>query len=308
MAQRFLFYATLLCLIRCTPSATGEKESLWLPPDSVSMPNDEIGYGRALIRNTSFYLGPKGRVAQISNGMNCQNCHLNAGTKVFGNHYGAVAPTYPKFRERSGTIETIEKRINDCLERSLNGKPLDSGSVELSAMKAYILWVGSELPKGVAPAGSGIVDLPFLNRAASPDLGKGIYQTKCVACHGKEGEGILRPDSMEYVYPPVWGANSFNVSAGLFRLSRMAGFIKANMPLVADSTGTLTNEEAWDVAAFLVSQPRPQNKFAADWPDIGLKPIDHPFGPYLDGFSEQQHKFGPFGPIEDFYKLNRTKK
>jgi thiosulfate dehydrogenase len=72
-----------------------------------------IRYGRNLIANTSQYLGPRGSVAHISNGMNCQNCHLEAGTKPWGNNYGAVASTYPKFRERSGTIETIEKRVND---------------------------------------------------------------------------------------------------------------------------------------------------------------------------------------------------
>ena len=34
-----------------------------------------------------------------------------------------------------------------------------------------------------------------------------------------------------------------------------------------------------------------------DWPNISAKPIDHPFGPYTDGFSEEQHKHGPFKPI-----------
>ena len=26
--------------------------------------------------------------------------------------------------------------------------------------------------------------------------------------------------------------------------------------------------------------------------------VDTPYGPYADGFSEVQHKYGPFGPIE----------
>jgi thiosulfate dehydrogenase len=108
-----------------------------------------IRYGRNLIENTAQYLGPKGTVAQISNGMNCQNCHLEAGTKPWGNNYGAVASTYPKFRERSGSIETIEKRVNDCFERSLNGKPIDNNSKEMRAIIAYIKWLGNEVPKGV---------------------------------------------------------------------------------------------------------------------------------------------------------------
>eukprot|EP01136_Pigoraptor_vietnamica_P006288 Opistho-1_new@39053 len=78
----------------------------------------EIRYGRELIVNTALYLGPKGTVAQITNGMNCQNCHLEAGTKPWGNNYGAVAATYPRYRDRSGSLESIEKRVNDCIERS----------------------------------------------------------------------------------------------------------------------------------------------------------------------------------------------
>jgi len=84
-----------------------------------------VVYGRELIAHTSNYLGPKGSVKQISNGMNCQNCHLNAGTQPWGNNYFAVQSTYPKFRARSGTKENQIKRVNDCFERSLNGKALD---------------------------------------------------------------------------------------------------------------------------------------------------------------------------------------
>jgi thiosulfate dehydrogenase len=39
-----------------------------------------------------------------------------------------------------------------------------------------------------------------------------------------------------------------------------------------------------------------------DWPDISKKPIDHPFGPYADGFSEKQHKLGPFKLIAAIQK------
>ena len=60
----------------------------------------------------------------------------------------------------------------------------------------------------------------------------------------------------------------------------------------------LTDEEAWDVAAYVNSMPRPHKTFAADWPDISAKPFDHPFGPYADDFTEQQHKLGPFVAIK----------
>ena len=95
-----------------------------------------IIYGQDLIANTSRYFGPHGSVNQISNGMNCQNCHLDAGTRPWGNNYGAVASTYPKFRERSGTIESIPKRVNDCFERSLNGKAIDTTGYEMKSIMA----------------------------------------------------------------------------------------------------------------------------------------------------------------------------
>ena len=95
-----------------------------------------IFYGHELIANTARYLGPQGSVLQISNGMNCQNCHLDAGTKPWGNNYGAVYTTYPKFRDRSGAVETVYKRVNDCFERSLNGSALETQSMALIAIYA----------------------------------------------------------------------------------------------------------------------------------------------------------------------------
>jgi thiosulfate dehydrogenase len=72
-----------------------------------------------------------------------------------------------------------------------------------------------------------------------------------------------------------------------------------NMPQgVSYVSPQLTDEEAWDVAAFINTQSRPDMNIQKDWPDISKKPFDHPFGPYADAFSEQQHKLGPFGPIK----------
>lgn len=268
-----------------------------------------IYYGYELIAHTSKYLGPNGSVMQISNGMNCQNCHLDAGTKPWGNNYGAVYTTYPKFRDRSGSTETIYKRVNDCFERSLNGKALDSNSNEMKAIYAYIKWLGEDLQKGTKPKGSGIAELPFMNRAADAENGKIVYTQKCQSCHGTDGQGMKDMEGTMYQYPPLWGPHSYNTGAGLFRLSRFAGYVKNNMPQGADyHTPQLSNEEAWDVAAFVNSQPRPSKDLSKDWPDISKKPVDHPFGPYTDSFSEQQHKLGPFGPIKEFKEAQQKKK
>lgn len=276
----------------------------WNAPDINRVPNtpagDLIRYGNDIIANTAVYFGPKGKIAPISNGMNCQNCHLAAGTKPWGNNYSAVASTYPKFRARSGSIETIYKRINDCFERSLDGKSIDSNSHEMIAIAAYIKWLGANVPKNEKPYASGIIDLPFLNRAANPVKGKEIYAQNCQRCHAADGQGTWNADSTAYQYPPLWGNNSYNTGAGLFRVGRLAGYVKHNMPFDQDQkedVRPLTDEESWDVAAYILSQPRPVKKFAQDWPDISAKPYDHPFGPYRDSFSESQHKYGPFEMI-----------
>ena len=282
--------------------------ALWVAPGTYTLPADENGrlirYGKELIANTSHYLGPKGAVAQITNGMNCQNCHLDAGTRAWGNNYGAVAATYPKYRARSGSIESVLKRVNDCFVRSLNGTPPDSNSKESKAIVAYIQWLGAAAEKGKKPHGSGIKELPFLNRAASAEKGEAVYAAKCLSCHGAGGQGVLAPTGDAYQYPPLWGPHSYNTGAGLFRLSRFAGYVYDNMPYrtIFDNKPQLTNEEAWDVAAYVNTQTRPHADIRNDWPDITEKPFDNPIGPYADTFSEAQHKYGPFKPIKDAAK------
>ncbi len=267
-----------------------------------SIPNnaegDLIRYGKELIAHTADYLGPKGSVMQISNGMNCQNCHLEAGTKLMGNNYAGVYSTYPKFRARSGTNETIIKRISDCFERSLNGTKPDSASKEMTAMVAYMKWLGRDTPKGQTPAGTGLEKLTYLDKAADPDNGKEIYKAKCESCHGMNGEGSLNSSGKSYTYPPLWGNNSYNDGAGLYRISSFAGYVVNNMPFGASyKNRELTEKEAWDLAAFVNTQPRPHKDQKNDWKDISKKPIDFPFAPYADEYSERQHKLGPFEPI-----------
>ncbi|MBD3749459.1 MAG: c-type cytochrome [Sphingobacteriales bacterium] len=287
--------------------------NLWKAPSESTIPKgtkgEEILYGKELIVHTSKYLGPKGSVMAISNGMNCQNCHNDAGKKSFGLNLSAVASTYPQFKARSNTMVSISGRINGCFQRSLNGTKLDTTSKEMKAMVAYIKWLGQDVKKGVKPKNSGVEKLAFLDRAADPIKGKAVYLNNCVSCHGKNGEGLLAASGKEYTYPPLWGNNSYNDGAGLYRLSNFAGFVKNNMPFgINYENPLLTDEESWDVAAFVNSQPRPHKDQSKDWKQIDKKPFDFPFGPYADKFSEKQHKYGPFAPISESKKLKSNKK
>jgi len=285
---------------------------LWKAPSDAELPGgkfgEEIKYGRELIAHTAEYFGPNGSVKHLTNGLNCQNCHLDAGTIPWGNNYGSVASTYPKLRGRSGKVESVFKRISDCFERSLNGTAPDSNSREMKAMKAYMLWLGKDVPKGQKAKGSGIFNLAFLNRPINPENGKKIYEAKCQSCHQADGQGLPNADKTAYMYPPLWGDLSYNSGAGLYRMSRFAGYVKANMPLGASySNPMLTEEESWDVAGYVNTQRRPDMDLSKDWPDISKKSFDHPFGPYTDPFLEEQHKFGPFQPIKDFTQKLKSK-
>jgi thiosulfate dehydrogenase len=289
-----------------TPEDSAWQEAMvdmWYAPDIDKVLDakvrKQLDYGKDLIVHTAKYFGPNGSIRKSTNGLNCQNCHLDAGTKPWGNNYAAVKYGYPRYRPRSGAIESIEKRINDCFERSLNGLALDPSSPEMKAIKAYIQFLGSNTKKSDKPKGAGIYDLPLLKRAASPQNGKSIYDQKCASCHGADGQGQLNPDKIEYLYPPLWGPNAYNEGAGLYRLSRLAGYVRYNMPFgVGIDSPQLSNEEAWDVAAFVNSQPHPTKDLSKDWPKMEEKPMDHPFGPFADGFSEKQHKLGPFQSIK----------
>ena len=275
---------------------------VWKAPDTNSIPHTaagvEIRYGRELLAHTAKYFGPKGSIAQISNGLNCQNCHLDGGTRLFANNYSIFIAGYPKWSDRSGTLQPATQRIADCFNRSLAGKVPDTNGREVRAILAYMKWIGQCVIKGQKLYGTSVEKLPFMNAAADTTKGRIVYVAKCKVCHGANGGGVPAPDKQQYTYPPLWGPNSYNDGAGMYRLCNLAGFVKNNMPFSATyKSPQLSNEEAWNVAAFINSQPRPHFDQQNDWKNIKTKPIDYPFGPYADRFSEHQHKYGPFGPV-----------
>lgn len=285
----------------------------WKAPDISTIPagkdGDMIRYGKELIVSTAKYLGPQGSVAHLTNGMNCQNCHLDAGTKLFSNNFAGFMASYPKFSGRSGKTEPASERIAECFERSLNGKVPDTGKKEIQAILAYMKWIGKGVKKGEQVFGSSTEKLTFLDHPADPAKGKVVFIMKCQSCHGEHGEGILAADKKSYTNPPLWGVHSYNDGAGMYRVINFAGFVKNNMPFGATyQSPQLTDEEAWNVAAFVNSQPRPHKDPGKDYPDASKKPIDLPFGPFADQFAAKQHKYGPFDPIQQLQKTKTTKK
>lgn len=273
--------ATLLWVISaCSPSPrvigvsepTGLQSSesaghaLFAPPSPETIPGDvrgeQIRLGYKMIVDTQEY----GR-RYVGNMLNCTNCHLDAGLNPNAASFVGISTLYPQYHERAGRQMTLADRINECFERSMNGKPLPPDSVKLTAIVAYIEWLSQNVPVGSAVPWREMPDLTSAHRP-DPFSGKKVYEKSCVFCHGSEGRGTM-------VAPPLWGPHSYNIGAGMARISIAASFIKANMP--RGWKETLTDAEAVDVAAYINAQPRPD--FPAkihDWPK-GNKPLDVPY-------------------------------
>jgi len=293
----------------------------WTPPvgsfgrpdagaDGTSAPVPAIAteeYGRRLIAHTAELLGqdqtdPARRY--INSRLNCGSCHLGTGTEPGTLTLLQTDEHYPRFSGRAGTETEIEDRINECMQRSMNGKPLPMDSPEMMAMAAYLRSLGSQYDAMGASLRKAEEPAPFKTpvRAADLQAGAAVYGTRCAQCHGKDGLGLLAAADRAkgYLFPPLWGPDSFNNGAGMHRVLTAARFIKARMPL---GEPTLTDEEAFDVAAFINNNPRPQMpNLEQDYPDKSTKPVDNPYGPYADDFPVEQHRFGPFPPIEAHYK------
>ena len=299
-----LWIVAILC-----GGARAQTAQIWTVPEVGALPDDANGLlvrrGRDLVTATYAHIGPNvPDVAQryAGNNLACSNCHLSAGVRKFALPLFGLYGEFPQYSARAGAEITIEDRINSCMTRSMNGRPLPPDAPPMQAIVAYIKFLSSGVPAGQQLPGLGAGKMPELSRAADPDRGHTIYARKCADCDNTDGSGQRRsiPSSdLGYVVPPLWGHDSFNDGAGMARLITIANFVHFNMPHGTDYLDPqLTTEEAWDVAAYVVSQPRPSRAdFAHDFPDLLQKPVDTPYGPYADGFSAEQHKYGPFAPI-----------
>ncbi len=282
---------------------------VWRIPDVGALPDDargrQIRRGRELVTQTYALIGPNApdpaeRFA--GNNLACGDCHLEAGTKKFGLPIFGLYDDFPLYSFRRGAEISLAQRVNSCMTRSMNGRPLPEDSPQMLALVAYIKFLTSGMTKGEQLAGHGAGDIPELNRAAEPSRGEKIYVDVCRDCHRREGGGLPNdPQALQlgYAVPPLWGDDSFNDGAGLARITNMANFVHSNMPAGADYLNPkLSVEDAWDVAAYVESQPRPRKAgLDHDFLDLLDKPFDTPYGHYADGYSEAQHRYGPFAPI-----------
>jgi thiosulfate dehydrogenase len=302
------------------PQACAQSTTIWTVPEIGALPRDaygiEVREGRDLVTATYAYIGPNvpdPSKRYAGNNLACSNCHLEAGTKKFGLPLFGLYNDFPQYSARSGGEISVEDRINSCMTRSMNGRPLPHDAPEMQAIVAYIKFLSTGVARDQRVPGLGTGQMPELRRAAAPARGEPHYLRNCAACHNTDGSGVrgsIAGSDLGFIMPPIWGRDTFNDGAGMARIINLANFIHFNMPHGADYLNPqISVDDAWDIAAFVLSHPRPHLAgIEHDFPNLLTKPIDAPYGPYADHFSERQHKYGPFAPIRaEIARLQRQR-
>lgn len=265
MFSRFRHFGLALCL--CLPSwafAAGVEKAHSIaeaipvtpfkPPAEDAIPKNEFGdmvrLGKQIFTETGKYA-----TKYVGNGLNCVNCHLDAGRLANSAPLWAAWVKYPAYRKKNKMVNTMEERFQGCFRYSMNGTPPPTDSKELKALMSYSFWLATGAPTNTKLAGGGYPKLA--EPKLKPDFKRGqkIFAENCMLCHGANGQGTKV--NGKYAFPPLWGKDSFNWGAGMHRINTAASFIRANMPL--GKAGSLTEQEAWDVAYFMNSHERPQD-------------------------------------------------
>ena len=203
---------------------------------------DRIRRGALLFNETPVYAA-EFTPSKIS----CAHCHIEGGVQAYASPVVGAPGRFPQFNERAGHVISLEDRVEECMVRSENGKPLAYDSDQMLSLVAYMKWLSVPQPGTKAFVGKGLIAVPDL----VPDVAHGaqIYAAQCAGCHGRNGEGH-QPS-----FPPLWGKDSFNDGAGMWQVKKMAAFVQHNMP--ENRKGILSLQDAFDVAAFVHAQPRP---------------------------------------------------
>lgn len=253
---------------RRTDAAVVFNEAAWKAPREADIPDDSMGAsirrGLSLLRFT-----PESLPAYATSGLRCTSCHQEDGIKVTGGALTGSHARFPKYMPRSGTVIALGDRINYCFTRSLAGNALPLESREMTDLLAYLKFISVDVPVGTNLTGfDGLVKMPE-PLVGDVARGEALYVGKtCATCHGPDGQGMG-------ILPPLWGPKAYSIGASMAREERAASFIYHNMPQTMP--GTLTPQEAFDLAAYINGKPRPDSPGKElDWP-LGGAPKDVPY-------------------------------
>lgn len=214
-------------------SAVSSKAAIFVPPAEDALPKGEFGamvkLGEAIFTDTKANAG-----AFVGNDLRCANCHLDRGRLANSAPMWAAYLVYPAYRSKNHHVNSFAERLQGCFRFSMNGKAPALGDKVLVALESYAYALAKGAPTGEKLPGQGYPKLP---KPAKLDIahGRDVYASRCAVCHGADGQG-QKSVSGQTVFPPLWGARSYNWGAGMSSISNAAGFIKANMPLSQGNT------------------------------------------------------------------------
>ncbi len=258
-----------------TPAATARAVG-FQPPADDTIPHTPMGDMIRKGQQIFMHTGVNAK-AFVGNSLNCVNCHLDAGRRAHSAPMWGAYLLYPAYRGKTKHVDTFAERLRGCFMYSMNGKAPPLGDEVLVALESYAYWMATGAPVGEHLPGAG---LPTLAQPAQPpDIGRGqqVFAAHCAQCHGEGGQGQRTGDTQ--TFPPLWGAQSFNWGAGMANVDTAAAFIQANMPL--GQGGSLTDQQAWDVATFIDSHERPQDpRFTGDVAQTRAQFHDSPYSLY----------------------------
>lgn len=242
-----------------TDAVASASHPYFQPPLESELP--ENAFGQLVQEGRALFVDTKNRAPDyVGNGLACANCHIEQGRKANSAPLWGAYPMYPAYRSKNDKVNSYTERLQGCFQYSMNGTPPAAESHVIAALTAYSYWLSTGAPSGQALPGRGYPEVPEPEGGYDLVKGKQIYAAQCLICHGENGEG--QKSGNDYVFPPLWGADSYNWGAGMHRINTAAGFIKENMPL--GQGGSLSDAQAWHVAAFINSQERPQDPRLVD--------------------------------------------
>ena len=222
--------------------------------------SDAIALGEAIFESTNTH---PASAPYVGNAQACGNCHLDAGRLAEASPLWAAWVSYPAYRTKNKKVNTFIERIQGCFEYSMNaqasaaGGPPAADSDPIVALVAYSYWLASGAPTGdERMPGRGFGRLTPPAEGFDARRGARVFAEHCAICHGADGQGVVDAAG-NILFPPLWGAWAYNWGAGMHRVDTAAAFIKHNMPL--GLRGSLSDQDAWDVAAFMNSHERPQD-------------------------------------------------
>lgn len=235
-------------------------ELVHVPPTMEDLENSKMHpeLKRVIRRGYDLFMNTQQlRGKNVFNSMNCSSCHMGEGRLPYAGPVWPAAVTLPDYRPKNNHVNNLEERIAGCFSYSMNGTPPAYGSDDMLALAAYHQWLakGVEMYPSAPLYGRGYPKLDDPKQKPDYARGKQVYEAKCSLCHGNDGAGLVQKDKV--VFPAVWGDDSFNWGAGIARTFTLAAFVKHNMPL--GQRGTLSDQEAWDVAYYIDTQERPQD-------------------------------------------------